>query len=151
MNKSKKVLSIILLCFVISCGIAYLVLYCLYPTATKDITWQVIDYICNKPLPVIGVSTLMVGAILFKIISFAAKNKGWKYNNLSNKIIELKTELEKTKEENEQLKQVIYNETEKTIEFIKEVCNALPNKKVKLIGEKYGKERTDNKTETEEI
>lgn len=151
MKKTKKALLITLLCLIITCGIAYIVLYCIYKQQTLDITYQVIDYICNKPLPVIGLSALTVGVILFKLISVIAKSKGLKYATLMEENKKLKEELAETKREVNELAEIIKNETEKAINFTKEVCDALPNKKVKMIGEKYGEERTDRSTETKEI
>ena len=60
MKKTKKVLSIIGIILLIVLAITYIVLYCIYPYSTKQITMDVVDYICNKPLPVVGVSTLIV-------------------------------------------------------------------------------------------
>ena len=151
MKKTKKALLITLLCLIIACGIAYIVLYCIYKQQTLDITYQVIDYICNKPLPVIGLSALTVGVILFKLISVIAKSKGLKYATLKEENLKLKEELAETKREVNELAEIIKKETEKAINFTKEVCDALPNKKVKMIGEKYGEERTDRSTETKEI
>lgn len=151
MKKTKKALLITLLCLIITCGIAYIVLYCIYKQQTLDITYQVIDYICNKPLPVIGLSALTVGVILFKLISVIAKSKGFKYATLKEENKKLKEELAETKREVNELAKMIKNGTDKAINFTKEVCDALPNKKVKMIGEKYGEERTDRSTETKEI
>ena len=151
MKKFKKIALIVLFSLLVACGIAYLVLFCLYKNQTVQITYQVIDYICNKPLPVIGVSILTVGLILYKVISVIVSSKGKKYSELKDEIAKLYEELKKVGEENEHLKEVIYNETEKAINFTQEVVDALPNKKVKLIGEKYGKERENSDTETKDL
>lgn len=151
MSKGKKVFLIILLSLLVSCGIAYIVLYCIYPTNTQKITWDVVDYICNKPLPVIGVSTLVLAFAIFKIVKFIVSNKGKKFSELKIEISQLKLELNAAKEEAEKLKELIYTNHDETCEDIKEVCDAIPNKKVKVIGEKvYGK-RTNSNTETEKI
>ena len=151
MKKTKKALLITLLCLLITCGIAYIVLYCIYKQQTLDITYQVIDYICNKPLPVIGLSALTVGVVLFKLISVIAKSKGLKYATLKEELAKSEEKVAELKEEVKELKELVYSETDKAINFTKEVCDALPNKKVKMIGEKYGEERTDRSTETKEI
>ena len=151
MSKAKKIFLNILLCLLISLGIAYVVLYSLYRVETLQYTYLVIDYICNKPLPVIGISALMVGAIIFKIVGFILKNKGQNYKVV---MMELKAEKEKVAEyqkEIEELKKLIYEQADKTTQFVQELCENLPNKKIKLLGEKYGKERTNSQAETKEI
>ena len=93
MKKSNKVLLIVLLSLAVTCGIAYIVLYCMYPIKTQEITWLTFDYICNKPLPVIGISALMLAIIIFKIIKFVINNKNTKIGQLKEEIKKLKDEL----------------------------------------------------------
>lgn len=151
MKKFKKIALIVLFSLLVACGIAYLVLFCLYKNQTVQITYQVIDYICNKPLPVIGVSILTVGVILYKIIIVIISAKGKKYSELYEKYLQLQASLDKKDEDIEYLRNLIYSETGKAINFTQEVVDALPNKKVKLIGEKYGKERENSDTETKDL
>lgn len=151
MKKFKKIALIVLFSLLVACGIAYLVLFCLYKNQTVQITYQVIDYICNKPLPVIGVSILTFGVILYKIIIVIISAKGKKYNELYEKYLQLQASLDKKDEDIEYLRNLIYSETGKAINFTQEVVDALPNKKVKLIGEKYGKERENSDTETKDL
>ena len=153
----KKVFKIVLISLLVSLGIAYLVLYCIFPAKTQEITWLTFDYICNKPLPVIGVSALVVGVILYKIISFVLKNKHLKYN-------ELKAELQKIKEEDEakinELTDKIAEILEKMKQTgddligvnnnIKQLYNTIPNKKVNKLGEKLY-EPTNSSEETKTI
>lgn len=150
-KKSKRVWLIVLLCLVISLGIAYSVLYCIYPQQTQKITWDIVDYICNKPLPVIGVTSLVLIFAIFKIIKFVISNKTIKIVELKAKIDELKVELDKSKEESENLKQELFSYIGGYQEQLKEVCKAIPNKKVKELGEKINVQAIDNKTETKEI
>lgn len=151
MKKSKKVLTIILIVLVILLAVAYTVLYVLFPEQTPYYTNLVIDYICNKPLPVIGISTLVLFVLVFRLVRFIVLNKGKKYSELQSQINILKQDLINARQDAEKYKQITYDLYEKTNENIKEVCDASANRKVKAVGEKiYGKEN-DSKTETESI
>lgn len=151
MKKSKKVLTIILIVLVILLAVAYTVLYVLFPEQTPYYTNLVIDYICNKPLPVIGISTLVLFVLVFRLVRFIVLNKGKKYSELQSQIDILRHDLAQAREDAENYKQIAYDLYEKTNENIKEVCDASANRKVKAVGEKiYGKEN-DSKTETESI
>lgn len=151
MKKSKKVFYSILLGLVIACGIAYMVLYIIYPDKTQSITWQVIDYICNKPLPVIGISVLMLGVITFKIISVIAKLRNKKFSDVLTALQNSNSQLEQVKQKYEQLKELIYQKAEEGDAKLKEVCDAIPNRKVKAIGEKLYGEGKNSDTETENL
>ena len=136
------------------CGIAYIVLYCVFPQ-TKDITWQAIDYICNKSLPVIGITALTLMFFIYKVIRFVTLNRATKISELKNKIEELENELKTLKDEEVTVKEATENFVnevmkiiEKEQEKVKEICKTIPNKKVQLLGEKlYG----DSKSKAEEI
>ena len=152
-KKSKKVLGIVLLSLIVCLGITYIVFYCVRPTQTQTITWQVFDYICTKPLPVIGISGLTLLIILYKIIKFAILHKGIKVSELKKELESLKKELEQSKEESakqsEDIKNYINECLDRLDDFNKKLCELTPNKKIKELGEKtYGK---DGKTETENL
>lgn len=153
MKKNRKIL--ILLAILFTLGITYIILYCIFPSNTQSITWKVFDYICNKPLPVIGVTTLVLAIIVFKIIKFVINNKGTKISVLKAEIAKLNDELKASKMESENLKNIIMSEINKVNEkldntnsyFVK-ACYAIPNKKVNKIGEEfYG----DSESKTKEI
>ena len=151
MSKAKKIWLGIGLSLLILLSIAYIVLYLVFPTQTPYYTNVVIDFICNKPLPVIGVSLLVVFFFVFKIVKIILANKGKKYSELLRQIGDLREKLEQAKQETEHYKEIAYNLYEDTKENFKEICDAIPNKKVKAIGEKiYGKE-TNSNTETKEL
>ena len=152
MKKSKKVLLIILLSLLLACGIAYVVLYCIFPVKTQEITWLTFDYICNKPLPVIGVSILTVAFVVYKIVKFAINNKNMKINELKTKIEELKLEVENAKKEADDAREFadnVMHGTEDMInqmeERIKLLYSMIPNKKIQALGDKfYGSEKETN-------
>ena len=155
--KKNKIARIVALCLIISLGIAYLVLYLVNPELTQKYTWFTFDYICNKPLPVIGVSALVVGVIIFKIVMFILKHKGKKYDEIKSEfnallekkdeeIAELENEIKELKED---LKLCVSNVVA-TQERIRELCETIPNKKVKKLGEKLY-EPTNSSEETKTI
>ena len=159
--KKNKIARIVALCLIISLGIAYLVLYLVNPELTQKYTWLTFDYICNKPLPVIGVSALVVGVIIFKLVRFILKHKGKKYD-------EIKAELEKIKKEDEiEIKELAHRiemlkeELKGNIEYcnneidlvkgsVIKLCDTIPNKKVNKLGEKLY-EPTNSSKETKTI
>ena len=155
MKKSKKIILIVLLSLVVSLGIAYIVLYSIYPAKTQEITWQTFDYICNKPLPVIGITTLTLAFVVLAIIKYAAKLKTKKEDLLQLKIDGLEEKLKQSSEYAEILKKQLFELISATETKISQVDNrvhklyeTIPNKKVNNLGEQfYG----DSKTETKEI
>ena len=87
--------------------------------------------------------------MIFKLVRFIIANKGRKYSELQSQITQLKNDLAQARDDAEKFKQIAYDLFEKGNENLKEVCDAMPNKKVKAIGEKiYGK-KDDRSTETE--
>ena len=96
-NKKLKIaLAIILLVL----GLAYLVLYILFKEQVTFYTECVIDFI-NKPLPIIGVSLVVVMLFVYKIV--VSTRFGQK------KINEYKEAVDDIKKENEELKEYIDN------------------------------------------
>lgn len=141
MKKNKKVLLAILIPLLFCCGIAYIVLYCIYPNQTQTITLDIIDYVCNKPLPIVGVTTLVLAITLYNLIKFAISHKSGKVSDLIEEIAELKKELESVKDNSNIIAQSVVDNYNKGCEQLKEICDSIPNKKVKLLGVKfYGKE-----------
>ena len=146
MKKSKKVLIIIAIVLAVLLVVAYTVLYVLFPTQTPYYTNLVIDYICNKPLPVIGISTLVLFVMVFKVVRFIVANKGKKYSELQGQIDTLRNDLKQASEDAERYKQIAYNLCEVSNQNLKRVCDAIPNKKVKAIGEELYGEETKEET-----
>lgn len=159
--KKNKIARIVALCLIISLGIAYLVLYLVNPELTQKYTWLTFDYICNKPLPVIGVSALVVGVIIFKIISFILKHKGKKYAEIKEELERIKKEdeieikelthrIEMLKEELKGNIEHCHNEIDLVKDGIIKLCDTIPNKKVNKLGETLY-EPTNSSEETKEI
>ena len=152
MSKTKKVWLGIGISLLVLCVAAYIVLSILFPEETPYYTEIVSDYIFNKPLPVIGVSAAVLGFFVYKVVKVFVSNKGKNYKELLNLIGNLKSELSQSKEDAEKFKQQLEEERQKWKDNLKEITDAIPNKKVNELGEKiYGeetKEETNNETET---
>lgn len=154
MKKSKKILISIAVILVVLLVAAYIVLLNLYPEQTKSWTMTAWDWL-NKPLPIVGVSTLVVIFFLWKVFVNSSFGKK-KLNELKELLNNTQTELEnKNKIANDRINNLITenedlkNKLEEAINTIKEICETSPNKKIKAIGVKYygeRKETIDNET-----
>ena len=104
MKKSKKVILIVLLSLVVALGITYIVFYCIKQTTTQKITTDTIDYICNKPLPIVGVSTLVLAVAIFKIVKIIVTTKSIKMQQVYNELKAAQEEIDCLKDLLRQLK-----------------------------------------------
>ena len=145
MKKSKKVLIIIAVVMIVLLIAAYSVLFILYPEQTKSWTMTAWDWL-NKPLPVVGVSTLVVVFFLWKV--FVSSSFGKKQLNLFNERtsnVERDFELLKEQYQNT-LKEleIVKSKAEEYKGYLVEVCAKSPNKKINQLGEVInGKEREE--------
>lgn len=152
MKKSKKTLLIVILSLLFACGLTYVILYAIFPSNTQKYTWLVFDYICNKPLPVIGISTLLLAFIVYKLVKFIVKAKNKKEKLLELKIEDLTKKLNSVEEERKQMEDELKQFIQHTCEGfarvsgeIREVCETIPNKKVNALGDKfYGSKEETN-------
>ena len=158
MSKFKKTLLIIGAILFVLLVVAFVVCFHFYPEQTKTYVMTAWDWL-NKPLPVVGVSTLFICILIWRI--FVSTSYGKKQVNL------FKTQAEETKHQFECLKaeyetkirdfETIIDkyreELDKYREGGAEVCRNMPNKKIKELGVKYyGEEReetVDNKATTD--
>ena len=157
MKKSKKVLISIAVILVVLLVAAYFVLLSLYPEQTKNWTMTAWEWL-NKPLPVVGVSTLFILIFLWKIFANSSFGKK-KISELKELLNATQTELEnKNKIANDRINNLIIeneelkNKLEEAINIIKEICKTSPNKKIQAIGDKYygeTKETINNETTTD--
>lgn len=149
MKTSKKVLIIILisLCVLLVAGLAVCVL--LVPAQTQEY-YERFKELLTQPLPIIGVSSIVIISGAVAIISRTSFGKVMlnkmsnSYEKLSvdynNKINELKEFTAKAELELAECKK----EVDFYKEIITEVCNVVPNKKVKEIAEKINTYTSDN-------
>lgn len=159
----KKIKYIILFSVLGILGIVYAVFYVLYPNETKETTALVLDYICSKPLPVVGFSALTLGIFIIKIISVSGIGK--------KSLNECRSDLESSKQNQEKIRQELsdfqrnysdaidafmahYQEEFEKFkaehsEQMKQICDNIPNKNVRELGEKfYGREKEENSEAT---
>lgn len=67
MEKFKKVLKIVLISLLVCLGIFSIVAYIVWKEQTTYIFECIIDFV-NKPLPIVGVSIIIVGAFIYKCV-----------------------------------------------------------------------------------
>lgn len=161
MNKFKKALKISLITLLVLSLAFVLVAYILWKDQTTYYVECVIDFI-NRPLPIIGVSIVIVGAFIYKC--FVSTKYGKKaLNEYQRKLDDTKRELadkekqiddvlhtfEVVLEENKELLGKYEEILKKSLEMSKNIkVQALANE---LKGEHYGEEETDCYTEEEKI
>lgn len=144
--KTKKVLSIILTIAFFVIAITCSVLYILYPIQTKDIVKKIYAFI-NEPLPVVGVSLVIIFTFLYKFLATTSIGK---------KSIK---ELKEIASNSEKQIEMIINTTEQELErkqaeindlkaFIEKLCETIPNKKVKEISKEYFSHEETSEEET---
>ena len=137
MTKFNKILKIILISLITLILGSYLVLYIIDKELAKQILDTVVDY-ANRPLPIVGVSSLVIAGLVWKIFQSTSYGK--------KTIAKMKTEYEeekaRLKEEYEQEKTkftaiitMYEKEVDLMLESIIAISEATPNKKVKAVGE----------------
>ena len=152
---NKKIKTIIFISILGVLGIVYGVFYILNPENTKKVTESVFDYICNKPLPVIGISILTLGFITLRVIQVTGIGK--------KSLSECREELKEAREQREKSHAELLSFEEKfdqkldklendNNDKMRQICVTIPNKKVNELGEEfYGKreERINSNPEEE--
>lgn len=148
MSKFMKIIKIILITLLVIVLGSYVVLYVVNNELAKQIMATVIDY-ANRPLPIVGVSLLVIAGLIWKIFQATGYGK--------RAIAKIKAEYEKEKEETRQehlQKKAEYSailstfdcEIDLILEAVNEICRVTPNQKVKAIGERVKTETAVIKT-----
>lgn len=139
MKKFFNVVKIVLITLAILCGVAFVVFYIVNKEQAKQILDLVVAFV-NKPLPIIGVSIVVVGCFVLKIISATAYGK----RAIAKMQLEYESEKAKDKKDFEDTKikyEAMIKTQQKQIDTIfngfVELCDAIPNKKVKDIGDTF--------------
>ena len=136
MKKFKKVIKVILLSLLVLVLGGIVVLYIVNKELASEIFDKVVYYL-NKPLPIVGVSAVILSLLVWKIFSSTIYGK--------KKIAEMKSEFEREKAELKnqyEAKKIEYaavldcyrKENDLVYEAVEKVCDAIPNVKVKEIG-----------------
>lgn len=152
MKKSKKVLLIVGLILLVSFAAFIVVALQVWPETTKEYLNTAWEWL-NTPLPVVGVSVLMVLYFLWQVFKYSSFGKK-QINEFKKNCEDTKSEFDAYKEycdeKLEEQKQIISEQLEMLEHYkkaFKELCNTIPNKKVNMLGEKYYGEEVNNETE----
>lgn len=155
MKKCKKVLLTIAIILVIALSITLTVFY----IVDKNGTQAVLDNIwngLNRPLPIIGLSTIVIAVTIFKIVVGIRFGKN-KIAQIEQTYQEKVNELMKMNNDLIDFKNGIVDRVKKGEECIVETCKVIPNVKVNAIGQKFEKgldygtqEETTNNNSKEE-
>lgn len=152
MMMNKKIRNIIIFLVIAVLGIVYSVFYILYPEATKKVSLDVLEFVCTKPLPVIGITVFTLAILAFRIIS--ATGIGRKIlNECKKELAEAKKERVETKAELSAFEQRFSDKSQDFVEKhennMRQICSAIPNRNVRELGEKlYGKREETIDSET---
>ena len=137
----KKALKITFSIVLVLCSIAYVLCYIFLKEQTTYFTECVIDFI-NRPLPIIGVSLVVVFIFVYKIV-IATRFGKKALNQYQNELNKTQRELEEYKlsiKEEIALYQAKIEEykqyTKQYKDYIVELCELSHNVKVKQLGEK---------------
>lgn len=148
--KNKKIRSIIIFAVLAVLAVVYSVFYILYPEATKQVTADVLDYVCSKPLPVIGLSILGLTVAIIRIL--AATGIGRKsLKECKEDLAQSKKAQEKTHAELLEFEQRVDERIDKFIlnhaSEMQAICSSIPNKNVQELGELFYGRKEDNSEE----
>ena len=154
MEKFKKVLKVVLLSLLGLCSVGAIVSYAIIPEQTKSFFDGIREFI-NQPLPIVGVSIVGVGSMLWLVLSKLGYGKK-ALNEMKQDIVDFKAKANETKDKAQEyydlaLKyqsetKVILSNYDSKIEScfveLEKVCETMPNAKIKELGkeikEKYG-------------
>jgi glucan phosphoethanolaminetransferase (alkaline phosphatase superfamily) len=150
-KKSNKTIIIVSLVLILLLAVALVVCLFVIPDQTRHYIKTAWDWL-NYPLPIVGVSTLMVIILIWKIFvntSFGKKQINEFKRNAQETKDNFDNLLTQTNKEKAELIEII-NQYKKELdtykEYLSKICEAIPNKQVKLIGAELNerKETIDN-------
>lgn len=155
MTKTKKILLIVGLSLLALLVIGCLVFWLLYPELSAQLVNMAWDWL-NAPLPIVGVSILIVGMFAIKLVSMTSWGKA-QVSKITSTNEEYKTqiggELSLTQEKIDELVSELARK-QAEIEYLKnklvELCSTIKNKKVNELGEGIKNEETINSDTTQE-
>ena len=159
MEKIIKVFKVCLYALLFACLITFIVCLFVIPNETKDFVEKTKDFV-NQPLPIVGVSILTGGFILWKIIDCTPIGKKG-YNAIKDdfekekaKVIAYKEivsdkvkELETTKNECLAILNGYSEQIDNLTENVVKVCETSPNAKIKALGEEIKAQSSNIKVE----
>lgn len=140
----KKVFKCILLGLLVALGLYVLVEFII----NKDGTMYWLNYIwdlLNKPLPIVGITSIALFWFIWNVVVFVRKNQPQK------ELAELKKEHEQYVEDSEKAKKELEEENAKLLSYLYDICELSTNIKIKNYGKEllsYGK-KTDSETKAD--
>lgn len=143
----------------LTCGLV--AFYCFYNYRTEETIRfcnQVVEWV-NQPLPIIGVSIVVVGTMVAKLIAQTSLGNR-KINEVKQLVNEsnekakyIVIDIDNTKNALHEQLRAKEQEIQELKALIQRICETIPNKKVNEIAKElieYGKERIDTQTATNE-
>lgn len=155
MSKVKKIFLIVGLSLLALLVIGGLVFWLLYPELSAQLVNMAWDWL-NDPLPIVGVSTLILGMFAIKLVSMTSWGKA-QVSKIKATYEEYKTqiggELSMSKERVDELVSELARK-QAEIEYLKgkliELCSTIKNRKVNELGKGIQNEETINSDATKE-
>lgn len=148
MEKFKKVAKIVGVIAIIVLALFVGVCVYAFPTETQEYFRNAMTFL-NQPLPIVGVSLLVIGGFVLKAISMTsfgkkaledlkAEHNKWKkeVDETESKELELKAEVDETKREVEDTLDRFAKDTDELIKVFYEALKTSPNKKVQAFADK---------------
>ena len=136
MKKLNKVLGIILAIL----GVALIVLYVIFPIQFKEY-FEYVYGLLNEPLPIVGVSLIAIGYIVFQVVRLIRTT--FPSKELSEMRLRHNEYVAKSEEEKQSLK----DQNTELKGYIAHICELSTNQKIKNYGKEllgYGREETTN-------
>lgn len=146
----KKVIKYALFGLLALCGIALVVLYIIFPTDTKNTISYFWDLL-NKPLPIIGITTVALLTFVWQFFSHSSYGKK-RIQQVMEEKDKLQEEYKKFIEEADSKINELARQNELLREQLSHVCELSLNKKIKDYGKElleYGKETIDSETKAD--
>lgn len=141
-NRKLRIALVIILAIL---GVALLVTYAIFPNETKQQITNIYGLL-NEPLPVLGVSILALGYIVYKCIKYI------RATHPSQELREMRERHEQYVEKSEEEKQALKDQNNELKGYIAHICELSTNQKIKNYGKEllsYGKETIDSETKAE--
>ena len=148
MERFKKVAKIVGVIAIIVFALFVGVCVYAFPNETQEYFRNAMTFL-NQPLPIVGVSLLVIGGFILKAISMTSFGKKalaelkadyrkWKkeVDETESKELELKAEVDETKQEVEDTLDNFYKDTNELIKVFYEALKTSPNKKVQAFADK---------------
>lgn len=143
--KNNKALKNFLIIFGLILGVAILVLYVIFPNQFKNAVNQVWALV-NEPLPVVGVSALVLGVFALRMVKYIRNTKP------SQELREMRDKHNEYVAKSEEEKQALKDQNAELKGYIAHICGLSTNQKIKNYGKEllgHGEEEINSKPNAE--